>query len=102
MEAYRELIADGVPKEEARQVLPNGMENNLMVTINARSLANFLNLRMCNRNTKEIKMVAEKMYDLVQPHFPEFFNNVGPDCSISKCRQGKLICPEKKYEKSTY
>ncbi len=89
---YNKLIEQGIPHHEARQVLPNGMENNLMMTINARSLINFLNLRLCSRNTEEIKIVADKIYRIVLVHFPELFQHVGPDCFTGKCRQGKMSC----------
>lgn len=92
---YADLIHDGIPKEEARQILPNGMENNLLYTVNARSLMNFLNLRLCERNTEEIRTVAKKIYNLVQPTLPELWDNVGPDCYMfGKCSQGKMKCKD--------
>jgi|6_EtaG_2_1085325.scaffolds.fasta_scaffold05451_3 thymidylate synthase (FAD) len=90
--SYNFLCAEGVPKKEARQVLPNAMQNNLIWTVNARSLSNFFNLRLCNRNTEEIQVVAIKILALVKNHFPELFNEVGADCFIDKCKQGKMCC----------
>lgn len=93
MKIYNELIDLGMPKYEARQVLPNGMQNNLMITINARSLINFFKLRLCYRNTEEIRIVAVKMYQLCVEHFPELFRYVGPTCIMTgKCNQGKMAC----------
>ena len=92
MDAYKRMVKKGIPPQEARQVLPNAMQNNLMLTINARSLMNFLNLRLCNRNTAEIMEVANKMRDLVIDHFPELWMHIGPDCVQDKCRQGKMTC----------
>jgi len=108
MDAYKALIAQGIPQQEARQVLPNGMENNLMMTANARSLVNFFNLRLCYRNTDEIQDVAEKMYVKCNEHLPELFKYIGPDCYRGdfspesqragpssagiKCKQGKMCC----------
>jgi len=93
MEVYNELIKLGMPKYEARQVLPNGMQNNLMITINARSLINFFQLRLCYRNTEEIRIVSVKMYQLCLEHFPELFQYVGPTCVMTgKCNQGKMAC----------
>ena len=96
MDIYNELINQGISKEEARQILPNGMENNLLFTINARSLINFLNLRLCYRNTSEIQIVSEKILKLLIPTFPELWNNIGPDCYMkNKCYQGKMGCNKK-------
>lgn len=82
MEAYNKLVDDGYHSYEARQVLPNGMENNLLFTINARSLINFLSLRTCKRNTAEIKDVADKIHVIAKEHFPELFDHVGPPCKM--------------------
>lgn len=85
---------EGLAKEEARYVLPNACRNNLEVTINARSLINFLNLRCCNRNVFEMRLIACKMLSHARVYFPELFDLVGPDCTMSKCKQGKMMCSE--------
>jgi thymidylate synthase (FAD) len=95
MDGYKRLMEMGVPNYEARQILPMGMENNLMVTMNARSLGNFFNLRLCNRNTDEIKSVAEGMYRHCVNHFPEYFRHIGPDCHMDRYRQGPMYCGKK-------
>ena len=92
MENYQSLISQGIPHEEARQILPNAMENNLIVTMNARSLMNFFNLRLCRRNTEEIRVVALKLRELLSLHFPELWEQIGPDCFMTKCKQGKMSC----------
>ena len=90
MESYDALIEAGYPPYEARQVLPNGMENNLIFTVNARSLINFLALRLCKRNTAEIKDIAEKIHKIVRTEFPELFDYVGPPCTL--LRDTALLC----------
>lgn len=96
LETYEYMLNIGISKEEARQVLPGGMENNLMWTVNARSLMNFLNLRLCNRNVAEMRIVARKLLMLSADHFPELFNYVGPDCEMKgKCTQGSMSCGTK-------
>jgi len=98
MQSYIGLIDAGVDKSEARQLLPNAAENNLLITVNARSLMNYFNLRLCKRNTEEIQIVAEKMYQKCLEHFPELWKNIGPDCYMhGQCYQGKMSCG-KKYE----
>lgn len=84
MDSYDQLIDRGHLACEARQVLPNAMENNLVFTLNARSLVNFLSLRMCKRNTAEIADVADKVNSIVLGHFPELFAHVGPPCVLQK------------------
>lgn len=69
-EAYREMLAAGVAREVARGVLPVATYSSMYVTMNARSLMNFLSLRTKRPDSRfpsfpqrEIEMVAEKMED---------------------------------------
>jgi thymidylate synthase (FAD) len=90
---YNYLITQhGVPPQEARQVLPNAAAVNILWTINARSLVNFLKLRLCYRNVSEMQLFAERALSLARIHFPALFNNVGPQCFMGKCKQGKMKC----------
>jgi thymidylate synthase (FAD) len=84
----------GIPKEEARQMLPMGATVNYLWTIDALNLAKFLHQRMCNRNVLEMRIFAHKVKSLVQEHFPELFSFIGPQCLMDKCRQGHLQCKE--------
>lgn len=92
---YKSLIKDGIPSEEARQILPNSKAVNILWTINARSLINFLNLRLCNRNTEEIRIFAKEVHKHAMFWWPELFSHIGPDCYMhDKCTQGKMSCGE--------
>ena len=69
-EKYEEMLAAGVAREVARGVLPVATYSSMYVTMNARSLMNFLSLRTKREGThfpsfpqREIEMVAEKMED---------------------------------------
>ena len=46
IDAYRRLLDAGVPKEDARMVLPLGTTVNLTFTMNARSLMHLLDMRL--------------------------------------------------------
>ena len=45
---YYYLLQNGVPEEDARYVLPNGVNTNIVVTMNARELYYFFSLRLCS------------------------------------------------------
>lgn len=67
-QAYRELLNAGIAREVARMVLPVNIYSSMYVTINARSLMNFLSLRTKNDESaypsfpqREIELVAEQM-----------------------------------------
>ena len=90
---YKDLLELGVPKEEARQILPNAAAVNFKWTINARSLQNFMRLRMCLRNVEEIRVFCDKVFSLVQEWWPEYASVLGPPCYIDgKCNQSFMTC----------
>ena len=98
------LMAEGMPEkqarakaskqanEDARFVLPNACETKMVVTMNARSLMNFFQLRCCNRAQWEIRELAEKMFTLVYPVAPHIFAKAGPACLCGPCPEGKMCC----------
>jgi thymidylate synthase (FAD) len=89
-EHYNKLLELNIPAEDARYVLPNATCTNIMVTMNARSLLNFFELRCCLHAQWEIRLLANKMLQEVKKVAPTIFQNTGPACKT------KGICPEKK------
>jgi thymidylate synthase (FAD) len=87
---YNKLLEMRIPAEDARYVLPNATCTNIMVTMNARSLLNFFELRCCLHAQWEIRLLANKMLSEVKKVAPVIFKNAGPSCKT------KQICPEKK------
>ena len=76
-EAYQRMLAAGVAREVARGVLPVATYSSMYVTMNARSLMNFLSLRTKREGSaypsypqREIEMVAEQMERLWEPLMP--------------------------------
>jgi thymidylate synthase (FAD) len=69
--AYQRMLAAGVAREVARIVLPVTIYSSMYVTMNARSLMNFLSLRTAREGAtfpsfpqREIEMCAERMEEL--------------------------------------
>jgi thymidylate synthase (FAD) len=96
-EAYQKL-AELVPVEDARYVLPNACTTNIMVTMNARELLHFFTLRCCNRAQWEIREVAGLMLEELLKVSPSIFKDAGPGCVRGPCPEGKMSCgrPKKK------
>ncbi len=92
MYAYQSTLAFTKAPEEARQVLPNAATVTVLWTVNARSLVNFLKLRLCYRNVTEMRLFAERVRKLLVAHFPELFEHVGPQCFMETCKQGPMTC----------
>ncbi len=84
---YQALLNTGIAREVARMVLPVNIFSSMYVTMNARSLMNFLSLRTQREGThfpsfpqREIEMVAEKMEEFFAEKMPityETFNKHG-------------------------
>ena len=89
---YIALIEQGEKPEEARQILPNACAVNLVITANPRALVDFLQVRLCHRNTEEMQIFAKKLYKVCNDWLPEIFNHAGPECITGQCAQGKMKC----------
>jgi len=90
-EAYHKLLKTGIPKEDARFILPNAAKTNIMVTMNARELRHFFNLRCCARAQWEIREIATEMLKQAKKAAPALFENSGPSCvELGYCPEGKM------------
>ncbi|MBR6747436.1 MAG: FAD-dependent thymidylate synthase [Clostridia bacterium] len=79
-------------QEDARFVLPNACETQMVVTMNARSLLNFFRHRCCNRAQWEIRDLACQMLALVREAAPHLFAHAGPPCLNGPCPEGSMSC----------
>lgn len=68
---YRTLLGAGIAKEQARLVLPVGIYTQFYWTVNARSLMNFLSLRMAPNAMREIRDFARSAYKAFRFNMPE-------------------------------
>jgi thymidylate synthase (FAD) len=94
-DAYQKLLNIGIPKEDARYILPNAAKTNIIVTMNARELHHFFNLRCCARSQWEIREAAKEMLRQVKKVAPALFENAGPSCmNLGFCPEGKMKPPE--------
>lgn len=90
---YTEWTEMGIPAEDARYILPNAAETKIVVTMNARALHHFFELRCCSRAQWEIRTLAEKMLLEVKKIAPALFENAGPTCVTQGiCHEGTMSC----------
>lgn len=90
---YDELVAMGVHQEDARYCLANATETKILVTMNARSLLHFFQLRCCSRAQWEIRGLAERMLLEVRKVAPGLFAKAGPTCvTDGYCGEGEMTC----------
>ena len=107
-ENLKMLLDDGIPKdkapsqaeklafEDARYILPNACETNIVVTMNARTLLHFFEVRCCNRAQQEIQELAFEMLNQCKKVAPIIFSKAGPRCLYNDCPEGFMTCGKQK------
>lgn len=81
---YHKLQRFGVPREDARYVLPNACATELYLSCNLRELIHIANERLCSRAQWEIRELVQKMVSLVDPDLKFML--------VPKCKSGRIIC----------
>jgi thymidylate synthase (FAD) len=90
---FYDMLKEKVPVEDARYVLPNASATRIVVSMNARSLLNFFELRCCLHAQWEIRKLAWKMLKLVREVAPTIFEKAGPPCKTRHvCPMNKKSC----------
>jgi len=78
VEAYKWAVDNGLAKEVARAVLPEGMtESKIYMKGAIRSWIHYIELRSGNGTQKEHRVVAQACADAIQPIFPMIMDFVG-------------------------
>lgn len=87
-----ELDRHKVPSEDLRYFIASGCASNITITMNARELIHFCNLRMCKRAQKEIRELATEMARLATEASPRLFKVFPLESQCVKSR----MCEEHK------
>jgi thymidylate synthase (FAD) len=69
-DAYKILLANGMPRELARSVLPVATYSHMFATVNLLNLLKFLTLRCDAHAQYEIRVYAEALRELIRPVVP--------------------------------
>ena len=93
---YEKLIANGVSKEDAANILPLGMHTSIVLKINLRALQHLMNVRLCNRSYKEMRALAQEMKETVKNYSDEWGwiadNLFVPNCEANGYCTEKFCC----------
>ncbi|MFA6007109.1 MAG: FAD-dependent thymidylate synthase [Candidatus Shapirobacteria bacterium] len=91
---YTEMTDKGIKAEDARYLQPQSVEVKIVVTMNARALLHFFELRCCKRAQWEVQQMANLMMAEVKKVAPTIFEKAGPTCLTEKiCWEGeKMSC----------
>lgn len=72
LDAYEWAIENGIAKEQARAVLPEGNTASVMIMAGSlRSWVHYCQLRMDKATQKEHRIVAEQCWEIICHHFPD-------------------------------
>ncbi len=74
--AYERMVAAGVPKEDARYILPSSIKTKLVMTLNARSLMHLVWQRTALQAQWEIRELATTLHRLAQEATPELWAKI--------------------------
>ncbi|MDO8671082.1 MAG: FAD-dependent thymidylate synthase [Dehalococcoidia bacterium] len=77
---YSDLMAAGIPAEDARFILPNASSTNLMMTMNARELMHVSSLRLCPKAQWEILQLFSAVRKEVEKVAPRIAAQLQPKC----------------------
>ncbi len=89
-----EVVTATIGTGEKIRVVPIAACTNIIVTMNARSLLNFFELRCCLHAQWEIRKLANKMLQEVKKVAPTIFKKSGPPCKTRNvCPENKKDCP---------
>lgn len=91
-DTFCDMVQCGVPDEDARYVIPQGVQCRLMVTMNLRELRHFFSLRCCTRAQWEIRNLADEMLRICKYAAPRIFVDAGPGCVRGHCPEGEKSC----------
>ncbi len=80
MELYGELVAAGIPGEDARFVFPNATRTNLVMTTNLRALIHMSGLRLCTMAQWEIRRLFQLVRHEVFEVSPFLGSFLAPKC----------------------
>jgi thymidylate synthase (FAD) len=70
--AYEWAIENGIAKEQARAVLPEGnTESTMIMSGSLRSWVHYCQLRMDKATQKEHRIIAEQCWEIIMHHFPD-------------------------------
>lgn len=73
---YDQLIKAGIPKQDARFILPHGHSTRIMVKGNLRTWYEFIQKRLVKQAQWEIRAIAERVLEILHREVPEVFESL--------------------------
>lgn len=77
---YSDMVALGIPAEDARYILPEATVTRLVMTMNARELVHVCSLRLCHRSQWEIMELFQRVKEEVSKVAPTLGEQLVAKC----------------------
>ena len=75
-EAYEKMVAAGVPKEDARYVLPNAIKTKILMTLSAKALMHLVWQRTALQAQWEIRELSNELLRCAREATPELWTEI--------------------------
>ena len=76
LENVRRMVQEGKPNDVSKYCMPESFKTSLVMTINARSLQNFLELRSSKHALWEIQLLAKAIYTALPDDHKFLYDNI--------------------------
>ena len=83
-DSYRYLVESGMPREDARMILPNCQATNMAITVNFAALQHMCDIRLCTLAQWEFRKVVALMRAEVKRAEPALAKYLGPKCMAGR------------------
>lgn len=92
---YKYLVFTGIPHSDAAYLLPEGLRNNLVMTMNLDAATKIIRERICGRNTTETRYIMYLLKDAISEKLGIDDSYFMPACYQQGCLEGKYCCGKK-------
>ena len=76
LQKLKDVLNDDIANDLAKYIMPEAYKTSLVMTINARSLQNFLELRSSKHALWEIQLLAKAIYDAIPEEHKFLYENI--------------------------
>ena len=76
LENVRRMVQEGNPNDVSKYCMPESFKTSLVMTINARALQNFLELRSSKHALWEIQLLAKAIYEVIPNEHKFLYYNI--------------------------
>lgn len=97
LKRYAEMIDDGIDKDVASYILPQGLRKSLIISGNLDDWQYVMQTRLCHRNSEETQYVMKLIYNEIKDVAGEqWVKGMLPMCCTKYgCQEGKKSCGRK-------